>query len=216
MSAENKKTAKISRSNSESSSTRSGSFKTKKFKEIIIEDIENKIKKRIKNYGCGFTNDKIIFKSKYKLYKFNEEPNKIDDSFNLIDYMDEIIPNIYEKNDEIDIIDANKILYNLDYDNSFEIKIGDKKIHSIESGKDKIKENINALKSFIHYIKKNKNNYFDDIDFNIIVREDINALIIYLEINYDLYEYTFTRENRGKFLDEIVEFCKENSIIIFH
>ena len=216
MSAENKKTAKISRSNSESSSTRSGSFKTKKFKEIIIEDIENKIKNRIKNYGCGFTNDKIIFKSKYKLYKFNEEPNKIDDSFNLIDYMDEIIPNIYEKNDEIDIIDANKILYNLDYDNSFEIKIGDKKIHSIESGKDKIKENINALKSFIHYIKKNKNNYFDDIDFNIIVREDINALIIYLEINYDLYEYTFTRENRGKFLDEIVEFCKENSIIIFH
>jgi hypothetical protein len=216
MSAENKKTAKISRSNSESSSTRSGSFKTKKFKEIIIEDIENKIKNRIKNYGCGFTIDKIIFKSKYKLYKFNEEPNKIDDSFNLIDYMDEIIPNIYEKNDEIDIIDANKILYNLDYDNSFEIKIGDKKIHSIESGKDKIKENINALKSFIHYIKKNKNNYFDDIDFNIIVREDINALIIYLEINYDLYEYTFTRENRGKFLDEIVEFCKENSIIIFH
>ena len=216
MSAENKKTAKISRSNSESSSTRSGSFKTKKFKEIIIEDIENKIKNRIKNYGRGFTIDKIIFKSKYKLYKFNEELNKIDDSFNLIDYMDEIIPNIYEKNDEIDIIDANKILYNLDYDNSFEIKIGDKKIHSIESGKDKIKENINALKSFIHYIKKNKNNYFDDIDFNIIVREDINALIIYLEINYDLYEYTFTRENRGKFLDEIVEFCKENSIIIFH
>ena len=216
MSAENKKTAKISRSNSESSSTRSGSFKTKKFKEIIIEDIENKIKNRIKNYGRGFTIDKIIFKSKYKLYKFNEEPNKIDDSFNLIDYMDEIIPNIYEKNDEIDIIDANKILYNLDYDNSFEIKIGDKKIHSIESGKDKIKENINALKSFIHYIKKNKNNYFDDIDFNIIVKEDINALIIYLEINYDLYEYTFTRENRGKFLDEIVEFCKENSIIIFH
>lgn len=216
MSAENKKTAKISRSNSESSSTRSGSFKTKKFKEIIIEDIENKIKNRIKNHGRGFTIDKIIFKSKYKLYKFNEEPNKIDDSFNLIDYMDEIIPNIYEKNDEIDIIDANKILYNLDYDNSFEIKIGDKKIHSIESGKDKIKENINALKSFIHYIKKNKNNYFDDIDFNIIVREDINALIIYLEINYDLYEYTFTRENRGKFLDEIVEFCKENSIIIFH
>ena len=216
MSAENKKTAKISRSNSESSSTRSGSFKTKKFKEIIIEDIENKIKNRIKNQGRGSTIDKIIFKSKYKLYKFNEEPNKIDDSFNLIDYMDEIIPNIYEKNDEIDIIDANKILYNLDYDNSFEIKIGDKKIHSIESGKDKIKENINALKSFIHYIKKNKNNYFDDIDFNIIVREDINALIIYLEINYDLYEYTFTRENRGKFLDEIVEFCKENSIIIFH
>ena len=216
MSAENKKTAKISRSNSESSSTRSGSFKTKKFKEIIIEDIENKIKNRIKNHGRGFTIDKIIFKSKYKLYKFNEEPNKIDDSFNLIDYMDEIIPNIYEKNDEIDIIDANKILYNLDYDNSFEIKIGDKKIHSIESGKDKIKENINALKSFIHYIKKNKHNYFDDIDFNIIVREDINALIIYLEINYDLYEYTFTRENRGKFLDEIVEFCKENSIIIFH
>ena len=216
MSAENKKTAKISRSNSESSSTRSGSFKTKKFKEIIIEDIENKIKNRIKNHGRGFTIDKIIFKSKYKLYKFNEEPNKIDDSFNLIDYMDEIIPNIYEKNDEIDIIDANKILYNLDYDNSFEIKIGDKKIHSIESGKDKIKENINALKSFIHYIKKNKNNYFDDINFNIIVREDINALIIYLEINYDLYEYTFTRENRGKFLDEIVEFCKENSIIIFH
>ena len=216
MSAENKKTAKISRSNSESSSTRSGSFKTKKFKEIIIEDIENKIKNRIKNHGRGFTIDKIIFKSKYKLYKFNEEPNKIDDSFNLIDYMDEIIPNIYEKNDEIDIIDANKILYNLDYDNSFEIKIRDKKIHSIESGKDKIKENINALKSFIHYIKKNKNNYFDDIDFNIIVREDINALIIYLEINYDLYEYTFTRENRGKFLDEIVEFCKENSIIIFH
>ena len=216
MSAENKKTAKISRSNSESSSTRSGSFKTKKFKEIIIEDIENKIKNRIKNHGRGFTIDKIIFKSKYKLYKFNEELNKIDDSFNLIDYMDEIIPNIYEKNDEIDIIDANKILYNLDYDNSFEIKIGDKKIHSIESGKDKIKENINALKSFIHYIKKNKNNYFDDIDFNIIVREDINALIIYLEINYDLYEYTFTRENRGKFLDEIVEFCKENSIIIFH
>ena len=216
MSAENKKTAKISRSNSESSSTRSGSFKTKKFKEIIIEDIENKIKNRIKNYRCGFTIDKIIFKSKYKLYKFNEELNKIDDSFNLIDYLDEIIPNIYEKNDEIDIIDAKKILYNLDYDNSFEIKIGDKKIHSIESGKDKIKENINALKSFIHYIKKNKNNYFDDIDFNIIVREDINALIIYLEINYDLYEYTFTRENRGKFLDEIVEFCKENSIIIFH
>ena len=216
MSAENKKTAKISRSNSESSSTRSGSFKTKKFKEIIIEDIENKIKNRIKNHGRGFTIDKIIFKSKYKLYKFNEEPNKIDDSFNLIDYMDEIIPNIYEKNEEIDIIDANKILYNLDYDNSFEIKIGDKKIHSIESGKDKIKENINALKSFIHYIKKNKNNYFDDIYFNIIVREDINALIIYLEINYDLYEYTFTRENRGKFLDEIVEFCKENSIIIFH
>ena len=216
MSAENKKTAKISRSNSESSSTRSGSFKTKKFKEIIIEDIENKIKNRIKNHGRGFTIDKIIFKSKYKLYKFNEEPNKIDDSFNLIDYMDEIIPNIYEKNGEIDIIDANKILYNLDYDNSFEIKIGDKKIHSIESGKDKIKENINALKSFIHYIKKNKNNYFDDIDFNIIVREDINALIIYLEINYNLYEYTFTRENRGKFLDEIVEFCKENSIIIFH
>ena len=216
MSAENKKTAKISLSNLESSSTRSGSFKTKKFKEIIIEDIENKIKNRIKNHGRGFTIDKIIFKSKYKLYKFNEEPNKIDDSFNLIDYMDEIIPNIYEKNDEIDIIDANKILYNLDYDNSFEIKIGDKKIHSIESGKDKIKENINALKSFIHYIKKNKNNYFDDIDFNIIVREDINALIIYLEINYDLYEYTFTRENRGKFLDEIVEFCKENSIIIFH
>ena len=216
MSAENKKTAKISRSNSESSSTRSGSFKTKKFKEIIIEDIENKIKNRIKNQGRGSTIDKIIFKSKYKLYKFNEEPNKIDDSFNLIDYMDEIIPNIYEKNDEIDIIDANKILYNLDYDNSFEIKIRDKKIHSIESGKDKIKENINALKSFIHYIKKNKNNYFDDIDFNIIVREDINALIIYLEINYDLYEYTFTRENRGKFLDEIVEFCKENSIIIFH
>ena len=216
MSAENKKTAKISRSNSESSSTRSGSFKTKKFKEIIIEDIENKIKNRINNQGRGSTIDKIIFKSKYKLYKFNEEPNKIDDSFNLIDYMDEIIPNIYEKNDEIDIIDANKILYNLDYDNSFEIKIGDKKIHSIESGKDKIKENINALKSFIHYIKKNKNNYFDDIDFNIIVREDINALIIYLEINYDLYEYTFTRENRGKFLDEIVEFCKENSIIIFH
>ena len=216
MSAENKKTAKISRSNSESSSTRSGSFKTKKFKEIIIEDIENKIKNRINNQGRGSTIDKIIFKSKYKLYKFNEEPNKIDDSFNLIDYMDEIIPNIYEKNDEIDIIDANKILYNLDYDNSFEIKIGDKKIQSIESGKDKIKENINALKSFIHYIKKNKNNYFDDIDFNIIVREDINALIIYLEINYDLYEYTFTRENRGKFLDEIVEFCKENSIIIFH
>ena len=216
MSAENKKTAKISRSNSESSSTRSGSFKTKKFKEIIIEDIENKIKNRIKNHGRGFTIDKIIFKSKYKLYKFNEEPNKIDDSFNLIDYMDEIIPNIYEKNDEIDIIDAKKILYNLDYDNSFEIKIGDKKIHSIESGKDKIKEIINALKSFIHYIKKNKHNYFDDIDFNIIVREDINALIIYLEINYDLYEYTFTRENRGKFLDEIVEFCKENSIIIFH
>ena len=216
MSAENKKTAKISRSNSESSSTRSGSFKTKKFKEIIIEDIENKIKNRIKNHGRGFTIDKIIFKSKYKLYKFNEEPNKIDDSFNLIDYMDEIIPNIYEKNDEIDIIDANKILYNLDYDNSFEIKIGDKKIHSIESGKDKIKENINALKSFIHYIKKNKNNYFDNINFNIIVREDINALIIYLEINYDLYEYTFTRENRGKFLDEIVEFCKENSILIFH
>ena len=216
MSAENKKTAKISRSNSESSSTRSGSFKTKKFKEIIIEDIENKIKNRIKNHGRGFTIDKIIFKSKYKLYKFNEEPNKIDDSFNLIDYMDEIIPNIYEKNDEIDVIDANKILYNLDYDNSFEIKIGDKKIHSIESGKDKIKENINALKSFIHYIKKNKNNYFDDIDFNIIVREDINALIIYLEINYDLYEYTFTRENCGKFLDEIVEFCQENSIIIFH
>ena len=216
MSAENKKTAKISRSNSESSSTRSGSFKTKKFKEIIIEDIENKIKNRIKNHGRGFTIDKIIFKSKYKLYKFNEEPNKIDDSFNLIDYMDEIIPNTHEKNDEIDIIDANKILYNLDYDNSFEIKIGDKKIHSIESGKDKLKENINALKSFIHYIKKNKNNYFDDIDFNIIVREDINALIIYLEINYDLYEYTFKRENRGKFLDEIVEFCKENSIIIFH
>ena len=216
MSAENKKTAKISRSNSESSSTRSGSFKTKKFKEIIIEDIENKIKNRIKNHGRGFTIDKIIFKSKYKLYKFNEEPNKIDDPFNLTDYMDEIIPNIYEKNDEIDIIDANKILYNLDYDNSFEIKLGDKKIHSIESGKDKIKENINALKSFIHYIKKNKHNYFDDIDFNIIVREDINALIIYLEINYDLYEYTFTRENRGKFLDEIVEFCKENSIIIFH
>ena len=154
MSAENKKTAKISRSNSESSSTRSGSFKTKKFKEIIIEDIENKIKNRIKNHGRGFTIDKIIFKSKYKLYKFNEEPNKIDDSFNLIDYMDEIIPNIYEKNDEIDVIDANKILYNLDYDNSFEIKIRDKKIHSIESGKDKIKENINALKSFIHYIKK--------------------------------------------------------------
>ena len=216
MSDENNKSPKIIRSNSASSSTKSGSFKTKKFKEILIEDIYNKIKNLKKNYGCGFTIDKIISKLRYNLYIFNEDSNKTDDSINLFDYIDEIIPDNNETKDEIDINDANKIFYNLDYDNSIKNKKGVKKIHSIEDENDKIKENINALKSFIHSIKRKQKDFFDDIDYKIIVREDINALVVYLEINYDLFEYTFMRENRGKFLDEIVEFCKENSIIIFH
>ena len=213
MIVENNKAQKINRSNSASSSTRNGTFERKKLKQILMEDFDNKIKNRKKNYGCGFNIDKIISKSHYKPYIFNKDSDIIDDSCDLIDYIDEIIP---ETNNEIDIKEENKMDYNLDDDNSIENRGGGRNVHSIESENDKIKENILAIEKFIHNIKKIQDKYFDDIDYKIIVREDINALVIYLEINYDLYEYTFKRENQGKFLDEIVEFSKENSIIIFH
>ena len=213
MTDENIKAQKITCSNSASSSTRSGSFETRKLKQILMEDFDNKIKDCKKNYGCGYTIDKIISKSQYIPYIFNEDSDKIDDTCNLIDYIDDILA---ETNIEIDIKDKNKIIYDLDDDNCIKKREGVRHVHSIESENDKIKENILALEKFIHNIKKIQSKYFDDIDYIIIVREDINALVIYLEINYDLYEYTFIRQNRGKFLDDIIEFCKENSIKIFH
>ena len=213
MSDENIKAQKITRSNSASSSTRSGSFETRKLKQILMEDFDNKIKYCKKNYGCGYTIDKIISKSQYIPYIFNEDSDKIDDTCNLIDYIDDMLA---ETNIEIDIEEKNKINYDLDDDNCIKKREGVRHVHSIESENDKIKENILALEKFIRNIKKIQSKYCDDIDYIIIVREDINALVIYLEINYDLYEYTFIRQNRGKFLDDIVEFCKENSIKNFH
>ena len=72
------------------------------------------------------------------------------------------------------------------------------------------------MENLILNVQKYQKEYFNDIDYGIIAREDLNALIIYLEVNYNLYEYTFRRKNKNKFLKEIVEFCRDNSIILFH
>ena len=209
------KMLKINHLYSPSSSTRSNSFgawKRKQFKNILRNDFYFKISKCIKNYGCGFTIDKIISKLGYKPYIFNEVQNYNEDSY-LIKYTDDMIHNIYDANDVFDINVDKIICYNLEPENYIEYN---SKVRHYESGNNKIKENILSLENLILNVQKYQKEYFNDIDYGIIAREDLNALIIYLEVNYNLYEYTFIRKNKNKFLKEIVEFCRDNSIILFH
>ena len=198
---------------SASQSTRSNSFgawKKEQFKNILRNDFNQKIEKLKKDYGCGFTIDMIISKLGYKPYNFNELPND-DEDFSLIEYIDDMIEDIYEPNDVSDIYVVEKIPYSLEPDNNTEPHIGSKN--------NEIEENILALKDFILNVQQKQKDHHTDLDYGIVAREDLNALVIYLEFNYNLYEYIFTmekKENENKFLDEIVNFCRENSIIFYH
>ena len=209
------KMQKINHLYSSSSITRSNSFgawKKKQFKNKLRNDFYFKMSKCIQNYGCGFTIDKIISKLGYKPYIFNEVENYNEDSY-LIKYTDDIIHNIYDSNDVFDFNIDKTMCYNLDPENY----IGyNNKVHHYGSENNIIKENILSLENFILNVKKYHEEYLNDINYKIIAREDLNALVMYLEVNYNIYEYIFKREKKNKFLKEIVEFCWDNSIIPFH
>ena len=171
MSDEKIKAQKINRSNSSSSSTRSGSFETRKLKQILMEDFDNKIKDCKKNYGCGYTIDKIISKSQYKPYIFNEDSDKIDDTCNLIDYIDDMLA---ETNIEIDIEEKNKIIYDLDYDNSI------KRIFDMYNLKVNTKINLYSTTTVRMFIKE----YDSDINKTIDLSDyEDGVYSAYLEIS---------------------------------
>ena len=141
------KMLKINHLNSPSSSTRSNSFgawKRKQFKNILRNDFYFKISKCIKDYGCGFTIDKIISKLGYKPYIFNEVQNYNEDSY-LIKYTDDMIHNIYDDNDVFDINVDKIIFYNLEPENYIEYN---SKVRHYESGNNKIKENYIIIGKF--------------------------------------------------------------------
>ena len=208
------------RNNSAPSSTRSNSTgaQKKELKKIIRADFYSMINKLSKGSGCDFIINKIT--SKYK--PLIPQENIIEeDSVNSIEFADED-GILYDSDDQYDISDENKKQYNLDkvnYDENKNDKSSKKKLGTAENENKRLKEieeNINALKTFIQNLKQNQENNYSDIDYLLIIRKDINALVIYIEVNYVLYEYTFFRENQNNFLDEIITLCEEISIIPFH
>ena len=196
--------------------TESNSFKKEKFKNKLRKDFYSKIKKLKKDYGCRFTIDIILSKLGYKPYIFNEVPNDNEYSY-LIEHADDMIHNIYGPNDVFGINDAKKIPYCLDQDNYNEYN--NNIVYHIGSKNSDIEENISALKNFILNVQKYQEEYHKDLDYGIIAREDSKALVIYLGINYNLYEYTFTmkkKENKNKFLDEIINFFRDKPLRLYH
>ena len=213
------------RNNSAPSSTRSNSTEIQKtgLKAILkaeLKNIKNNLPIDRDGTCCGFNLEKFLSKSKYKPLIPREKIIE-DDSLNLIECTDEDFIHS-DSDDEIDISDENRKSYDLDEVNCDENKKDKSSKNKVgtdgnENKKDKeIEENIKALKEFIQNLQIQQENYCSGIDYRLIIRKDINALIIYIEVNYGFYEYTFKSENQKNFLDEIIILCEEKFIIPFH
>ena len=177
------------------------------------------------NCGCCFIINNTLFNSAY--YKLRNNNMFFDYYYN---NNSQKMETLSEKvnNDDKYLIDLDTVILNKDNKKNI-MKEGVEENFIKENVEEKIildkeaelyNKKMTALKEFINKVKEYYIEHVCNVCFCLVLKKDqaekINSLIVYLEFNYILYEYTFMTEKYSEqFLDDIEKFC-ENNIILYY